>query len=419
MTVTVPAGPVRVDAAPLGYQPALDGMRAAAVLAVMLFHFLGPDIFTGGLIGVDVFFVLSGFLITNLLLDEQHRAGAVSLRGFYHRRILRLFPAMYTLLGLVAVAALFIGREYPSVWAEIAAAALYSYQWFLAFFGFAEPGSPRVLFHLWSLSVEEWFYFVWPILLLVGMRTLRRQRVLVWAAGVWIAGWTAIRLSGDVVGVNWTAEQPFAGTGVGYGGEVVYRLSAMRFDQLVAGCLLALAVRRFAWNPVRRTAGPDGAADPVGADRAGPRWAAAAAAVGIVLLAAELLLAGRVSLFDPFGGVGFNAALLALPAVVLWVHLHPEGLWGRLLSLPLLVWIGKRSYGLYLWHEVLNVLTPEASGKVQLLVRTVVLLVASMGVAELSWRYIESPFLRRKEARYGAPAAADAERAPARDIDRG
>ncbi|MCB1267160.1 MAG: acyltransferase [Microthrixaceae bacterium] len=102
-------GPIRVDAEPLHYEPALDGIRAVAVLAVMAFHFLGAEYFAGGLIGVDVFFVLSGFLITSLLLDEQNRTGAVSLRGFYHRRVLRLFPAMYTLLGLVAVAAIFIG----------------------------------------------------------------------------------------------------------------------------------------------------------------------------------------------------------------------------------------------------------------------------------------------------------------------
>ncbi|MFZ4517308.1 MAG: acyltransferase family protein [Microthrixaceae bacterium] len=393
MTVAVPTGPIRVDARPLGYEPALDGMRAVAVLAVMLFHFVGPDIFTGGLIGVDVFFVLSGFLITNLLLDEQRRAGAVSLRGFYHRRVLRLFPAMYALLALVTLAALFIGREYPTVWAEIGAAALYSYQWFLAFFGFPEPGSPRVLFHLWSLSVEEWFYFVWPFVLLLGLRTVLRQRVLLWAAGAWAALWVLIRLSGNVVGVEWTSDQPFAGTGVGYAGEVVYRMSAMRFDMLIAGCLLAIATRRWGWGAGDRAG--------EGADR--PRRLPVAAAAAAILLLGELLLAGRVPLFDPFGSVGFNAALLGLPALVLWVHLHPGGRWGRWLSIPVVVWIGKRSYGLYLWHEVLNVLTPEATSKAALVVRTAVLFLLSFGVAELSWRFIESPFLRRKEARYGRP----------------
>jgi peptidoglycan/LPS O-acetylase OafA/YrhL len=387
VTTTVPAGPVRVDAEPLHYEPALDGIRAVAVLAVMLFHFLGPGVFTGGLIGVDVFFVLSGFLITNLLLDERNRTGAVSLRGFYHRRVLRLFPAMYALLAMVAVAAIFIGATYPTVWAELGAAALYSYQMFLAFFGFPTPGSPRVLFHLWSLSVEEWFYFFWPFLLLVGIRTLRRQRVLIIAASLWAALWMGIRLSGQVTGVDWTSGHPFRGTGIGYWGEVLYRMSAMRFDQLIVGCLLALFVRRYALT----------------ADGRRRTWLVVGALVGLVLLLAELALGGRSVVFDPFGSVGFNAALLGIPFVVLWIHLHPQGRPGRLLAVPLAVWIGRRSYGLYLWHEVLNILVPHPGGKAALLVRTVVLLVASMGVAELSWRFIESPFLRRKDDRYGGP----------------
>ena len=395
-------GPIRVDAEPLHYEPALDGIRAVAVLAVMAFHFLGAEYFAGGLIGVDVFFVLSGFLITSLLLDEQNRTGAVSLRGFYHRRVLLLFPAMYTLLGLVAVAAIFIGAEYPSVWAELGAAALYSYQIFLGLFGFATPDSPRVLFHLWSLSVEEWFYFFWPFLLLLGLRSRARQRTLIAAASAGAGFWVLVRLSGEAVGVNWTHDDPFVGTGVTYVGEVLYRFSAMRFDQLLVGCLLAVVVRRYALV----ASGP-------GAPRR--RWLDAAAALGTLVLVAELLLAGRVGAFDPFGSIGFNLALAGIPFAVLWIHLNPRVGPARWLSLPLAVWIGKRAYGLYLWHEVLNILTPKPAGTAALLVRLVVLVVASMGVAELSWRFIESPFLRRKSARYGdrhqdptAPAAPSA-----------
>ena len=401
-TASGAVGPIRVDAEPLHYEPALDGIRAVAVLAVMAFHFLGAEYFAGGLIGVDVFFVLSGFLITSLLLDEQNRTGAVSLRGFYHRRVLRLFPAMYTLLGLVAVAAIFIGAEYPSVWAELGAAALYSYQIFLGLFGFATPDSPRVLFHLWSLSVEEWFYFFWPFLLLLGLRSRARQRTLIAAASAGAGFWVLVRLSGEAVGVNWTHDDPFVGTGVSYVGEVLYRFSAMRFDQLLVGCLLAVVVRRYAMVA-------SGPGDPR------RRWLDAAAALGTLVLVAELLLAGRVGAFDPFGSIGFNLALAGIPFAVLWIHLNPRVGPARWLSLPLAVWIGKRAYGLYLWHEVLNILTPKPAGTAALLVRLVVLVVASMGVAELSWRFIESPFLRRKSARYGdrhqdptAPAAPSA-----------
>jgi peptidoglycan/LPS O-acetylase OafA/YrhL len=382
-----PHGPIRIGAAPLGYQPALDGLRAVAVVAVMLFHFLGAERFAGGLIGVDVFFVLSGFLITNLLLDERHRTGAVSLRGFYHRRVLRLFPAMYALLGLVAVVAVFVGREYPSVWAELGAAAAYSYHVFLSFAGFATEDSPRALFHLWSLSVEEWFYFFWPALLLVGLRTARRQRWLLALAAAWAAAWLALRLSGEVVGVDWNREDPFAGTDVPYAAEVAYRMASMRFDMLIAGCLLAVGVRHMALLP----------------DGEVPRWLGPTAAAGAAVLGAELILAGRVDVFDPFGSVGFNLALLGVVPIVAWVHLRPSGPLGTALSQPLVVWVGRRSYGLYLWHEVLNVLTPNPGGKAATLVRTAALFGASLGAAELSWRFVESPFLRRKEQRYGRP----------------
>lgn len=109
----------------------------------------------------------------------------------------------------------------------------------------------------------------------------------------------------------------------------------------------------------------------------------------------------RSEWFDPFGSAGFNLALAGIPFALLWVHLNPQLGPSRWLSLPITVWIGRRAYGLYLWHEVLNILTPNPGGKAATLVRTAVLMVASMGVAELSWRFIESPFLRRKSARYG------------------
>ena len=386
-SATAASGPIRIEGRALGYQPALDGLRAVAVVAVMLFHFVGAERFAGGLIGVDVFFVLSGFLITNLLLDERHRNGAVDLRGFYHRRVLRLFPAMYTLLALVAVVAVFVGREYPSVWAELGAAAAYSYHVFLSFAGFATEDSPRALFHLWSLSVEEWFYFFWPALLLIGLRSIRRQRWLLGLAAAWAAAWMALRLSGEVVGVDWTSEDPFAGTGLPYLGEVAYRMSSMRFDMLITGCLLAVGVRRLRLLP----------------DGEVPRLLGPAAIVGAVLVAAELVLAGRLDVFEPFGSVGFNLALLGIVPLVAWVHLRPSGPVGAALSITVIVWIGRRSYGLYLWHEVLNVLTPNPGGKAATVVRTVALFAASFGAAALSWRFIESPFLRRKEQRYGRP----------------
>ncbi len=387
--MTTAVGPVRVDAAPLEYEARLDGLRAFAVVVVMLFHFLVLDrpLFVGGLIGVDVFFVLSGFLITNLLLDEQRRDRGVDFRGFYHRRILRLFPAMYAVLALYAVVAVFIGREYPVVWAELAAAALYSYHLFLGFVGFPTEDSPRVLFHLWSLSVEEWFYFFWPLALVGAIATVKRQKVLVGASVAFIVFWMSVRLTAPLfdVDLSASAEAPFRDADLPYLAQVLYRFSAMRFDMLVLGCLLAFGRR----SP-RLLGGADGS-----------RTLDVLAGAGALLLVAELLLAGRVELFTPFQSVGFNLALLGIAPVLLWVHRHGTGRVATVLSLPVVVWVGKRSYGLYLWHEVLNPLVPGAGSKVGLLVRTGVLFLASFGVAELSWRFIESPFLRRKAGQYG------------------
>lgn len=381
---SVPAtGPIRIDGPPLGYQPGLDGARAVAVGIVLLYHF--TLFFTGGLIGVDIFFVLSGFLITTLLLDERNRSGAISLRGFYHRRVLRLFPAMYALLALVAVVAFPFRDELPLYWQEITSAALYSYWLVPVFGGLADAGSPRALFPLWSLSVEEWFYFFWPAALMIGLATFRRQRWLIGLAAGCAAMWMGIRLYSGFIGVDWKTTTPFAGTNVDYAGEVIFRMSLLRFDMLLAGCLLAIFLRRLQVRP----------------DGPRPRWLAPAAVVGTTILLAQILLSDRVAFFAPWSSVGFNLALLGIVPMVAWIYLVPSSRPVKFLSLPLLVWIGRRSYGIYLWHEVVNVLVPAPVGKPAILLRAAILGVITLGVAELSWRFIESPFLRRKEKRYG------------------
>ena len=388
MTATTVSGPIQIDAAPVRYEPALDGIRALTVVAIMVFHFGLEPYYRGGVINVDVFFILSGFLITNLLLDEQNREGVVSFRGFYHRRILRLFPAMYALLAAYLLAALVIGWKNPSIWAEWFAAATYSYQLLIGFFGFGTPGDPRYMLHLWTLSVEEWFYFFWPLLLVLSLRKVRSQRILIGGCVAFIAFWTGIRLSGNVVGVNWTdGAKAFDGLNLPYFMQVTYRFSVMRFDMLVAGCLLALVRRKLPplQTPFQR------------------RVIAALAVIGLIMFLGVTFLGGRVSFFDPFGSIGFNLALLTIPPVVLWVHYHPKSWPAGLLSIPIMVWLGRRSYALYLWHQVLNGLTPAAPTKALWVVRTIVLFAGSCGVAALSWKYVESPFLRRKEKQYGGP----------------
>src|SRR5689334_14913107 len=155
-----------------GYRPALDGVRALAVTAVLLFHG-GVRALPGGFLGVDAFFVLSGFLITSLLLDERGRTGRIQLLAFWVRRVRRLLPAL--LLVLVAVAWLFAPDGDPLLRGDALAALGYVANWRMIYHGagyFAQTASPSPLQHTWSLGIEEQFYALWPLVVLAGRRFL-------------------------------------------------------------------------------------------------------------------------------------------------------------------------------------------------------------------------------------------------------
>src|SRR5262245_41272123 len=161
----------------LAYQPALDGLRGVAVLAVLLFH---AGHLRGGFLGVDLFFTLSGFLITTLLLAEHSARGRISLRNFWSRRARRLLPALYLVLGAtVAYAALFARPDsLQQIRGDAFAALAYVANWHLIATGgsyWSQYAAPSPLEHLWSLAVEEQFYIVWP-LLVVGILAWSRRR---------------------------------------------------------------------------------------------------------------------------------------------------------------------------------------------------------------------------------------------------
>ena len=167
MTTTVSA-----SAPPkLGYRPSLDGLRAVSVMAVVLYH---ADVswMPGGFLGVEVFFVVSGFLITALLIDERHHSGAISLRQFWIRRARRLLPALYLLLAVVSVASMLVYRDAAGrMGGDVLAALVYVSNWWQIFLNesyFAQAGRPPLLQHLWSLAIEEQFYLVFPPLFALG-----------------------------------------------------------------------------------------------------------------------------------------------------------------------------------------------------------------------------------------------------------
>ncbi|MBX5464626.1 MAG: acyltransferase, partial [Clostridia bacterium] len=161
------------------YIPGLDGLRALAVIAVVAYH-LGLPQAAGGLLGVDVFFVISGYLITDQLVAEYRRSGRIHLGQFWLRRARRLLPALYfMLLAVAAWLALFDPARLASLRGDLLAAFLYVSNWWFIFHKvsyFARFGPPSPLGHLWSLAVEEQFYLLWPLLLLAGLRLFRRPR---------------------------------------------------------------------------------------------------------------------------------------------------------------------------------------------------------------------------------------------------
>src|ERR671913_366524 len=176
----------RVPEVRLSYSPGLDGLRALAVMAVLLYH---ADLgwIPGGFLGVEVFFVISGYLITALLLSERRHEGSIDLKNFWLRRARRLLPALYVLLVVtLAFAVVFLPGEVVGLRGDVLAAFGYVTNWFLIFGQesyFEAVGRPSVLQHLWSLAVEEQFYLIWPIVLAVGLgigaTRLRRRRVLI------------------------------------------------------------------------------------------------------------------------------------------------------------------------------------------------------------------------------------------------
>lgn len=350
----------------LRYSPSLDGIRAGAVLLVMAHH-LGLPVH-GGHIGVNVFFVLSGFLITYLLLDERIGRGRVAFGNFYARRALRLYPA---LIALVVVASLFSVIVPDAYRAEntlnsIPMVLLYLGNWVRA--GVTE-GSPLGLFeHTWSLSVEEQFYLVWPWL--IWLATLWTSRLVV-VVGLAIAGIVSSLFLRLVV---------FPGQL--YTNRVFNGLDTQA-DQLLTGVLLAVVVI---------TAFRDGWVATLGRWLSVAFWPACAGLLVAVVFWPEddQTIVIRV---------GMSLVALFSAVVIGKVYLSASSWQGRLLALPMMRYIGRRSYGLYLWHYpvfAVVLYAAQASGPSRYFLMPVALAV-SFVFAEMSYRWVERPFLRVKD----------------------
>ena len=347
----------------LGHVPALDGLRGAAVVLIVLFHYVGHDVLRGGWAGVDLFFGLSGFLITALVLDEARVHGRVSLRRFYARRACRLLPALLLLLGVWTVLLLLFhdqnwlaatpsgdgtGRTVDVVPAlkDLGVALLYVANW-----NVVDGGMEAPLAHLWSLAVEEQFYLVWPGLLLVLLTLSQRARLSTVAA--------LMAVSALVPFVVWNG---------GAGRDHVYFGTDARAVGLLGGAFAALVWhRRHALGRTARW----------GAVRA---WAAVGAICWIVWTSVDSTWAYLL----------FPVTLALLVSQVLPAVADARGRLAQLLSARWLVWAGKRSYGLYLWHY------PWATWvhPMGLWPGLPLGVLGALVCTQLSWVLVESPALR-------------------------
>jgi peptidoglycan/LPS O-acetylase OafA/YrhL/lysophospholipase L1-like esterase len=360
------------------YLPGLDGLRALAVLAVVAYH-LGLGWAQGGLLGVGVFFTLSGYLITDLLLGQWEAAGRLPLADFWLRRARRLLPALFVMLAVVVAWVTLLDRpQLPDIRGAVAASAGYVSNWWLIAQHssyFAQFGPPSPLGHLWSLAVEEQFYLVWPWLLWLGLRWQRRRSAgpggLV-AATLLLATVSAVAMA--------LLYRP------GYDPTRIYDGTDTRAFAVLIGAALA-----FVWPS--RYLGSD-------ATRAA-RWGIDG--VGAAGLAVVAVLVWRTSEYSAFLYRGGMVLLSAGTALMVASAASPASRFGRVLGWRPLRWLGVRSYGIYLWHYPIIVLTTPADGQ-DSLARGTLQVTAAVVAAALSWRFIEEPVRRGAISRWWAQA---------------
>ncbi len=345
--------------AQFGYLPGLDGVRALAVLLVLVAH-VGFDHVVPGGFGVTVFFFVSGFLITRLLIAEQEKAGAVALGRFYVRRFLRLLPALYIMLIVTAAIMIAMG-DIPRLW-EVIAAFTYTMNYQHALLSFTGGSQVAPWEHLWSLAVEEHFYLLFPLLLGVFRGRLKGALV----ACLMIC---AAALSWRLVTLHLLDFPP----------TYNYLASETRMDSIVWGCTLSLALHLYPRAALWR-------------------WLVGPLALGLAVMALLLCFGLRDEAFRQSFRYSIQGAALFVGMANLYFW-RPLGPLVAVLEWPLLAWIGRISYGLYLWHMPVLLFTSDYLGFAEGSAGYILVGVALSFVScAISYYYAERPLmdLRRR-----------------------
>ncbi|MBJ7422183.1 MAG: acyltransferase [Ilumatobacteraceae bacterium] len=387
----------------LTYMPSLDGIRALSVLAVIIYH-ANKMWLPGGFLGVEVFFVISGYLITLLLLAESEKNGSISLKEFWWRRARRLLPALWVVvLGVVVFAALFQREMLGTLRGDVIAALLYGFNWFQIWVGTSYFTSFEFvpLRHLWSLAVEEQFYLIWPVVMLIvakfGKRRLPIVSAVFFGLAVILAIYTALVYQpGTISNIGDTPNQFMS-----LFGQSVSRIDFLFLGTLTrsSGLLLgaALAIWWRPWLLQNSRAGANKLFDFIGIG--------GLAALALMMWRFQTVIEGTdegtVGYDFLFRGGFFLTDLASLAVIAAAVHPSSKIL-ARSLSNPVLVWLGRRSYGFYLFHWPVFQFYRRFAGKGLTPYEFVVLVLFALALTELSYRYIETPVRQGAVSRWWA-----------------
>jgi peptidoglycan/LPS O-acetylase OafA/YrhL len=345
----------------LGYRPELDGLRGISILLVYLHHLYRP-LAPAGFLGVDIFFVLSGFLITSLLVEEWDQKGEISLKNFYIRRALRLMPAVFLLILVLALLSFVVDKKSAiqirnGIWLTLS----YISNWFFAHGYFLKSNPLSVT---WSLAIEEQFYLTWPLFLTLALKSNLQRR--------WILSVLALIIAAIPLRTWILLEQGIDIHRLYYGADT-------RAYGLSIGCLVGLLVT---WNLLPHSKG----------FRIFTNFMAA---MGVIFFAYSMFFASWNLLFS--GGFALVSLSVAFSLIV--VMLYPPKFALAILGFTPLVWIGRISYGLYLWHWTVYwfIVHKKALAFATPFIQWVAMVVLSLSLPALSYHFVEKPFLRWKK----------------------